>query len=700
MAISTALVLLLMQSILSAHAVKVSTADYNVIHENPSNDFTGYTIQQPELFHARGYPRPLPPPASHFEVSSQPPNPFAAFASPYGPTFPMPGSAACGTAPPACGELPYRTLDGSCNNLGNPQLGIANSKYGRLLSPKYSDGIQQPTRSVTGEPLPNARLVSLVVFGELDVPDPDFTLVNMQWGQIITHDMSMQAGGTQSKKHTISCCTPEGRLVGKGVAHKTCFPIVIPPHDPAHSQVGTECMEFVRTLTDRDINCNYNGGAAEQLTAVTSFMDLSLIYGNSIEQNRVIREFQGGRMIVEERNGGQWLPRTPNVTTDCDVQDANEVCYLAGDIRVNQNPGLTILHTVLIREHNRIAGELSKLNPHWSDRVLFQESRKINIGQFQQISYYEWLPIFLGWENMLKNRLIYKAPAGSHVNDYDPSIDPAVLNEHATAAFRYFHSQIEGRLDLISELRSVLGSLRLSDWFNRPGIIEVGDNFDSLTRGLGTQPEELTDINFDREIKHFLFRRNMPFGGDLRAIDIQRNRDHGLASYNDMREFCGLKRANSWKDFTDLIDNDVVDKMQNLYATPDDVDLTVGGSLESHVAGALAGPTFLCILTEQFFRTRVGDRYFFEGGDRITGFTKEQLEEIRKASMARLMCDNGNHITSMQPSAFVTVSKANPIIPCEEIPAVDLSKWIDRSSHGSNGYSHPQPGYYGPHLKK
>lgn len=114
-------------------------------------------------------------------------------------------------------------------------------------------------------------------------------------------------------------------MVGKGVAHKTCFPIVIPPHDPAHSQVGTECMEFVRTLTDRDINCNYNGGAAEQLTAVTSFMDLSLIYGNSIEQNRVIREFQGGRMIVEERNGGQWLPRTPNVTTDCDVQDADSL---------------------------------------------------------------------------------------------------------------------------------------------------------------------------------------------------------------------------------------------------------------------------------------------------------------------------------------------------------------------------------------
>lgn len=73
-------------------------------------------------------------------------------------------------------------------------------RYGRLLSPKYADGISAPTRSVTGDELPSARLVSLVAFGEQDVPDPQFTLHNMQWGQIITHDMSMQAGGTQSSK--------------------------------------------------------------------------------------------------------------------------------------------------------------------------------------------------------------------------------------------------------------------------------------------------------------------------------------------------------------------------------------------------------------------------------------------------------------------------------------------------------------------
>ena len=53
----------------------------------------------------------------------------------------------------------------------------------------------------------------------------------------------------------------------------------------------------------------------------------------------------------------------------------------------------------------------------------------------------------LGHENMLKNELIYQTSHGDYVNDYNPNIDPAVLNSHATAAFRYFHTQIEGQLE-------------------------------------------------------------------------------------------------------------------------------------------------------------------------------------------------------------------------------------------------------------
>lgn len=172
--------------------------------------------------------------------------------------------------------------------------------------------------------------------------------------------------------------------------------------------------------------------------------------------------------------------------------------------------------------------------------------------------------------------------------------------------------------------------MRLSDWFNRPAILEVADNYDALTRGLSTQPEQLNDNNLDPEVKHFLFKRNAPFGGDLKAIDIQRNRDHGLASYNDYREFCGLRRATQWEDFLDLMTPRSVSNLQQLYASFEDVDLTVGGALEAHIEGTLAGPTFLCILTEQFFRTRVGDRYFFEHGDKESGFSRSTSNNLHR----------------------------------------------------------------------
>lgn len=119
-----------------------------------------------------------------------------------------------------------------------------------------------------------------------------------------------------------------------------------------------------------------------------------------------------------------------------------------GDTRVNQNTQLTVLQIILLREHNRIADELAKLNPHWDDERLFQEARRIAIAEHQHISYYEWLPIFIGLENSLKNDILYDNEH-DFIDDYSESVDPTIINEHATAAFRFFHSLIAGRLELV-----------------------------------------------------------------------------------------------------------------------------------------------------------------------------------------------------------------------------------------------------------
>ena len=67
------------------------------------------------------------------------------------------------------------------------------------------------------------------------------------------------------------------------------------------------------------------------------------------------------------------------------------------------------------------------------------------------------------------------------------------------------------------------------------------------------QPAQAYDSNYDAEIRSYLFKRGKVYGGDLKAIDVQRGRDHGLPSYNDLRNFCGLPRASKWEDFSDHI---------------------------------------------------------------------------------------------------------------------------------------------------
>lgn len=200
----------------------------------------------------------------------------------------------------------------------------------------------------------------------------------------------------------------------------------------------------------------------------------------------------------------------------------------------------------------------------------------------------------IGLQNSLQNKILYNTKG--YVEDYDENVNPTVLNEHATAAFRFFHSLIQGNLEwvsssfnyavkstvfvifsLIEEHRHSYGNIRLSDWFNRPLVLEQGNNFDDLTRGMGTQPQSASDEHHTSEVSYpklpsveywiirssfqitqFLFRNRMPFGQDLKTLDIQRNRDHGLASYNDYRKFCGLPKAYSFHDFLDLIAPEVL----------------------------------------------------------------------------------------------------------------------------------------------
>ena len=95
-------------------------------------------------------------------------------------------------------------------------------------------------------------------------------------------------------------------------------------------------------------------------------------------------------------------------------------------------PMLTVQHLVWVREHNRVAGELRRINYGWSDERVFQETRRIVNAEWQNIIYGEWLPITVGTAHMdaLGMRLLTRG----YSDDYDPEIDPSIANEFAAAA--------------------------------------------------------------------------------------------------------------------------------------------------------------------------------------------------------------------------------------------------------------------------
>ncbi|KAH8306329.1 hypothetical protein KR018_007822 [Drosophila ironensis] len=567
----------------------------------------------------------------------------------------------CGIPPPSCqNETYYRSINGACNNLLYPGFGIAVSRYRRLL----------PPRQVIEAP--NARLISLSLYGEQTRNDRFRTMAAMQWGQFVAHDISQLS--TQGAP--ADCCS-EPR-------NPRCDNIFLPRGGPIAYNTGKTCLPFARSVSEADAICPPSRAPyPEKLTVATAYLDLSSIYGNTPSQSSKVRLFKGGLLRTSYINGQHWLPVSSNFDGECGTKSE---CHAVPDKRNRLTPTIAVLQTLLVREHNRLAESLALLNSDHDDERIFQEARKINIAQYQKITYYDLLPLILGRTYTHLNGLLYPVEPTEYVNDYDETVNPAAYVEFAAVAFRYAHTQIPGWFSLVAPNRSSNQTLRLSDFIDRSETIRLldsSDNFAALLRGLATQLQKRSDGHIDREIKHFFNRKEFEeYGTDLKAIDIQRARDFAVASYNDVREFCGLRRAVDWAEFAHEIPGEKISLLRRLYATPDDVELGVGGTLEYHVPEALFGPTLLCVIGKQFLNTRRGDRFFFErenhnGG----GFTRAQLAEIRRVSLASLFCNNADFLHYIQPNVFVFPTLQNILQNCNDIHQLDISKWQDLGSH-------------------
>lgn len=105
----------------------------------------------------------------------------------------------------------------------------------------------------------------------------------------------------------------------------------------------------------------------------------------------------------------------------------------------------------------------------------------------------------------------------------------------------------------------------------------------------------------------------------------------------------------------------------------DDVDLYTGVLSEKPLEGSILGPTLTCLILDQFLRLKIGDRFWYENSQ---SFNQRQLNEIRKSTLAKIICDNSDDVYNIQKNVMQGSDIANnQILPCTNIDSPDLNQW-------------------------
>jgi len=516
----------------------------------------------------------------------------------------------------------YRSFDGSQNNLNNPFWGAANTQLTRIVHPDYADGISVPKLDLTYD-RPNPRVISNRLFAQTTTISNGLALSDFIWafGQFIDHDISLVEND------------PDEILSN----------IEIPSEDLFFTPGST--MHMSRSMaapgTGTDIN-----NPRQHTNQINSFIDASTVYGSDEDRANWLRTFDGGKLKTSPGNLLPWNTVTGNINDEIDfnapfmADDTRSLTryFVAGDIRANENPLLLSFHVVFLREHNRLCEELGLAHPSWNDERIYQRARKLVGALIQEIVYNEWLPA-MGVE--LPNYFGYNA-----------TINPSVSNEFSAAAFRLGHTLINSNIIRMNNDGSDIsgGNISLRDAFFNPFVMVLSGGVDTFLKGMATQVQQEMDCKVIDDVRNFLFGAPGQGGLDLAAININRGRERGIPSFNQIRQHLGLPSVNSFYTLTN--DQEVADILQEVYGSIDNLDPWVGMVSEQHVGSdALFGELIMTILEEQFQVLRDGDRYYYEVDNELTAAQKEM---VSNTTMKDVIVRNTS-IDLMQDQVFIAM---------------------------------------------
>jgi len=508
-----------------------------------------------------------------------------------------------------------RTFDGSNNNLVHPGWGTANSQLLRMTPAAYTDGVS----SMAGASRPNPRDISNAIASQSAPLGNARRLTSMfwQWGQFIDHDLSLTSSGAESADIPVNN-----------------------PMDPLGPSI-----HFTRSNFDPATGTG-PGNPRQHMNEITHWLDGSMVYGSDSSTATALRANDGtGRMLV---GAGNMLPNNSDVGINMgnDGPFPDSSLQAAGDPRANEVAGLEAMHTVFVREHNRLADQIRAADPGLSGEQVYQKARKLVGAQIQKITYDEWLPAMLGDNAGLR------APEGAAMpayGGYDDQMQSMLATEFTTAAFRIGHTMLNSqylRLDQNGNVTSE-GNLQLAAAFFDPSVL-TSDNIDDLFRGLAWQEANEIDTQVVDDVRNMLF--GPPGGGfglDLLSLNLQRGRDHGLPDYNSMRAALGMAPVSDFDEITS--DAALAAELEALYGDVNDIDLWIGLMSEDKLEGSAVGESMARILVDQFVRLRDGDRYFYLND---ASLSMDDLALIESTTLGDLLMRNTD-ITWLQDNVFI-----------------------------------------------
>lgn len=458
-----------------------------------------------------------------------------------------------------------------------------------------------------------------------------FTQFHAFFGEFVIGDNGMTLSNDDGNRIDIRSCDHDSHARLNNPKFKSFF--ILPDDVLRQTYPNQTCMPFDRSETCA--RCKL--GPRMLSNSITAAQDLNIVYGVSTSMINARRTMSGGLLMSQIINGHEiYAVERFNATGryrcfegKCENSPLDE--------RNAQLPTGQAVALLFHRNHNRHARKLATIKPDWNDERLFQEARKWNIAEYQHCIYNEYIRTLIG-EKMTNHFGILPKKSGQFSN-YEPNVQLKTIIEFQTTAGRQGHAALTEEILMIDPKS---GNKSKIDF--RQSELHESLFYDGLVDGMFLAQMSNPAFETTPSIPFKTFLYDVPgktFGLDLGALDIQRQRDHGVPGYIHYLMYCHNHKVQQWTDLLHYIDSQNVEKLKKHYKYVEDVELYVGGHYERRIGDALVGPTFASIIGLQFHNAKYGDRFFYEHGDQTSSFRIDQLNEIKaKSTLARVLCKN------------------------------------------------------------